>query len=110
MNITKEDFDYIESKKIHLEQCRLGFLQGMDEATKVRFHSIHVKYIGAMILTSWCSGCVMDMMRRVDKWYVKQLETITVVEPFTFPDDLDKIIPQQIIPVPAKKRGRKPKQ
>jgi hypothetical protein len=109
--IEQHDLQFIEDNIIHLEQVRLGFIQGMDDRKKHGFHSIHQKYIGLMTLTVWCSSCIIDMMKRIDKWYKKYLETYKV-DDFVFPDDLDKI--QPIVPVveskPVVKRGRKPKQ
>jgi hypothetical protein len=108
--IEAHDLKFIEDNMIHLEQVRLGFIQGMDDRKKHGFHAIHQKYIGLMTLTVWCSSCIIDMMKRIDKWYKKYLETYKV-DDFVFPDDLDKIKP--IVPVaepkPIVKRGRKPK-
>lgn len=108
--IEQHDLKFIQDNIIHLEQVRLGFIQGMDDRKKHGFHSIHQKYIGLMTLTVWCSSCIIDMMKRIDKWYIKYLETYKV-DDFVFPDDLDKINP--IVPVveakPIVKRGRKPK-
>lgn len=108
--IEQHDLKFIEDNMIHLEQVRLGFIQGMDDRKKHGFHAIHQKYIGLMTLTVWCSSCIIDMMKRIDKWYTKYLQTVKV-DDFVFPDDLDKI--QPIVPVtelkPVIKRGRKPK-
>ena len=108
--IDPQDIKFIEDNMIHLEQVRLRFIQGMDDRKKHGFHSIHQKYIGLMTLTVWCSSCIIDMMKRIDKWYTKYLQTVKV-DDFVFPDDLDKIKP--IVPVteskPVVKRGRKPK-
>lgn len=108
--IEQHDLKFIQDNMIHLEQVRLGFIQGMDDRKKHGFHAIHQKYIGLMTLTVWCSSCIIDMMKRIDKWYTKYLQTVKV-DDFVFPDDLDKI--QPIVPVtelkPVVKRGRKPK-
>ncbi len=106
--IDSHDLKFLEDNIIHLEQVRLGFIQGMDDRKKQQFYSIHQKYIGQMTLTVWCSSCVIDMMKRIDKWYQKELATIKT-DDFVFPDDLDKIVPESIQEQP-KKRGRKPKQ
>lgn len=105
--IDQHDFEFIEANKIHLEQVRLGFIQGMSDRLKQQFHGIHQKYIGAMTLTVWCSSCVIDMMRRIDRWYTKQMETVQA-DTFIFPDDLDKIEPISEAQ-PTAKRGRKRK-
>lgn len=113
--IDQHDLKFIEDNMIHLEQVRLGFIQGMDDRKKHNFHAIHQKYIGLMTLTVWCSSCIIDMMKRIDKWYKKYLESVKS-DNFTFPDDLDKVqnlvwvnpaIPTESKPVV--KRGCKPK-
>jgi len=48
------------------------------------------------------------MMKRIDKWYQKWLETYEPVN-FIFSDDLDKIQPTSEIQAQPKKRGRKAK-
>lgn len=67
--ISELDRQFIEIKKVHLEQSRLDFVQGLDNFTTNRFHQIHERYIGAYALTIWCSSCVMQMMKRIDEWY-----------------------------------------
>jgi hypothetical protein len=106
--IEQQDLKFIEDNIIHLEQVRLGFIQGMDDRKKQQFHAIHQKYVGLMTLTVWCSSCVIDMMKRIDKWYQKELATVKN-DDFVFPDDLDKIVPEVVQEQP-KKRGRKPRQ
>lgn len=106
--IDQQDLKFIEDNIIHLEQVRLGFIQGMDDRKKQQFHAIHQKYVGLMTLTVWCSSCVIDMMKRIDKWYQKWLETYEPVN-FIFPDDLDKIHSTSEIQAQPKKRGRKAK-
>jgi hypothetical protein len=61
--IDQQDLKFIEDNIIHLEQVRLGFIQGMDDRKKQQFHAIHQKYVGLMTLTVWCSSCVIDMMK-----------------------------------------------
>jgi hypothetical protein len=106
--IEPQDLKFIEDNIIHLEQVRLGFIQGMDDRKKQQFHAIHQKYVGLMTLTVWCSSCVIDMMKRIDRWYQNELATVKT-DDFVFPDDLDKIVPEVAEEQP-KKRGRKPKQ
>jgi len=67
--ISELDRQFIEIKKVHLEQSRLDFVQGLDNFTTNRFHQIHERYIGAYALTVWCSSCVMQMLKRIDEWY-----------------------------------------
>ena len=67
--ISELDRQFIEIKKVHLEQSRLDFVQGLDNFTTNRFHQIHERYIGAYALTIWCSSCVMQMLKRIDEWY-----------------------------------------
>ena len=67
--ISELDRQFIEIKKVHLEQSRLDFVQGLDNFTTNRFHQIHERYIGTYALTIWCSSCVMQMMKRIDEWY-----------------------------------------
>jgi hypothetical protein len=78
MVVSELDRQFIEIKKVHLEQSRLDFVQGLDNFTTNRFHQIHERYIGAYPLTIWCSSCVMQMMKRIDEWY-KNLPVISSV-------------------------------
>ena len=76
--ISELDRQFIEIKKVHLEQSRLDFVQGLDNFTTNRFHQIHERYIGAYALTIWCSSCVMQMMKRIDEWYTSLPVSISV--------------------------------
>ena len=76
--ISELDRQFIEIKKVHLEQSRLDFVQGLDNFTTNRFHQIHERYIGAYALTIWCSSCVMQMLKRIDEWYTSLPVSISV--------------------------------
>ena len=66
---TPEDRKWIEDNIINLEQVRLNFIA--NGAPLHRWELIYKRYIGNIILTTWCSACVMDMMRSIVKWWDK---------------------------------------
>ena len=99
--ISELDRQFIEIKKVHLEQSRLDFVQGLDNFTTNRFHQIHERYIGAYALTIWCSSCVMQMMKRIDEWY-KNLPVLSSV-----PTDEDSSCDVPIVQKEIKRRRRR---
>ena len=101
--ISELDRQFIEIKKVHLEQSRLDFVQGLDNFTTNRFHQIHERYIGAYPLTIWCSSCVMQMMKRIDQWY----KTLPVSIPVPTQQDEDSSCDVPIVQKEIKRRRRR---
>ena len=100
--ISELDRQFIEIKKVHLEQSRLDFVQGLDNFTTNRFHQIHERYIGAYALTVWCSSCVMQMLKRIDEWY-KTLPVLSSV-PTQQDEDSSCDVPVQVKEIKRRRR------
>lgn len=117
MNPTADDRAFIEAHKVYFDQARLDFIHGMQPHVQLIFERIYRTYIDPkFILTTWCSACVIDMMRRLDHWYTN-LQPLPHPEPSTgddvsetpFPDVLDEIFPSVIIAEPEKKKRGRPR-
>ena len=98
------DLAYLRGHKVYFEQAKMNFLHGFNAHMMDTFHQIFQRYLQpGYILTPWCSSCVLDMVKRLGDWYETiedELATIAGagadnVAAFTFPDDLDKIVPVQ---------------
>jgi hypothetical protein len=98
--ISELDRQFIEIKKVHLEQSRLDFVQGLDNFTTNRFHQIHERYIGAYPLTIWCSSCVMQMMKRIDEWY----KTLPVISSVPTQDESSCDVPVAVKEIKRRRR------
>ena len=71
--INPDDLEFIRTHEVYFEQARLDFLHGMQLHTRNRFEQIYKTYLDKnFVLTTWCSVCVVDMMKRLDAWWIGQ--------------------------------------
>lgn len=71
--INPDDAEFIRTHAVYFEQARLDFLHGLQPHVRNRFEMIYKAYIDRnFVLTTWCSACVVDMMQRLDAWWVGQ--------------------------------------
>ena len=69
--INPDDLEFIRTHEVYFEQARLDFLHGMQLHTRNRFEQIYKTYLDKnFVLTTWCSVCVVDMMKRLDAWWI----------------------------------------
>jgi hypothetical protein len=102
MNPSTEDIVFIEGHKVYFDQADLDFLHGMQPHVMLKFELIYKTYVDPkFILTTWCSACVVDMMRRIAYWY-RNLNALPHSEPSTHEDNMS----EPITDVQIKKRGR----
>jgi hypothetical protein len=86
MNPTAEDREFIEGHKVYFEQADLNFLHGMQPHVMLRFEMLYKAYLDPkFVLTTWCSACVVDMMKRLAHWY-RNLQPLPHPEPSTGDD------------------------
>ena len=113
-HIDSADLAFMRDYKVYFDQAKMDFIHGMQPHVRNHLEMLYRKYVdGGFILTTWCSACVVDMMKRLGAWYDKQTE-LKHPEPstgddmaFVFPHDLDAIQPEtQAVAQPMKRRGR----
>lgn len=69
-HINPDDVEFIRTHAVYFEQARLDFLHGLQPHVRNQFEMIYKAYIDRnFVLTTWCSACVVDMMRRLDTWW-----------------------------------------
>ena len=69
--INPDDRAFIEGHAVYFEQARLDFLHGLQLHQRNRFEQIYQTYLDRnFVLTTWCSACVVDMMKRLDAWWM----------------------------------------
>ena len=68
--INPDDRAFIEQHTVYFEQARLDFLHGLQLHQRNRFEEIYQTYLDSnFVLTTWCSACVVDMMKRIADWW-----------------------------------------
>lgn len=74
ITIHPDDAEFIRNHTVYFDQARLDFLHGLQPHVRNRFEMIYKAYIDRnFVLTTWCSACVVDMMRRIaDFWDANQ--------------------------------------
>jgi hypothetical protein len=92
--MNKEDEKFIEENIYNFECVKVGFMKNLPLHILVGYEQIYRKYLdGGFILTSWCSACVNDMMKRLSNYW----------DSYQASKLLDAEIVEQPIP---KKKGR----
>ena len=68
--MNKEDEKFIEDNIYNFECVKVGFMKNLPLHILVGYEQIYRKYLdGGFILTSWCSACVSDMMKRLSNYW-----------------------------------------
>ena len=68
--MTKEDEQFIEENIYNFECVKAGFMKNLPLHILVGYEQLYRKYLdGGFILTSWCSSCVADMMKRLSRYW-----------------------------------------
>jgi len=74
-----QDLQFCKDHIVHLEAAKLGF-GNMQFHILAEFEAIYKRNVMAgFVLTSWCSSCVLDMMKRLAAYY----DSLPDVEPIT---------------------------
>ena len=109
--INPDDLEFIRTHEVYFEQARLDFLHGMQLHTRNRFEQIYKTYLDKnFVLTTWCSVCVVDMMKRLDAWWIG-CKIQDIVDSAIEHDPMRDVITEAInetnaTPQPEPKRGR----
>lgn len=106
--MTQSEKDFIQANIINFESVKLGFTRNIPHDVLAEYERLYRAYLDPYFaLTYYCSSCVFDMIKRLSYYY----DSLPIQEAvFTFPDDLDKIQPEEgAVSELLKKRGRKPK-
>ena len=97
--INPDDAEFIRRHTVYFEQARLDFLHGMQPEVRNRFELIYKRYRDPkFVLTTWCSACVVDMMKRLADWWQTSVVYADAVE--------EHAIETNETPQPEPKRGR----
>jgi hypothetical protein len=105
--MTQKELDFCQEHIINFESVKLGFTRNIPHNVLAEYERLYQTYLDTHFgLTYYCSSCVFDMLIRLSNHFDNEK-----AKAFTFPDDLEKIQPEEgAEPVEIKKRGRKPKQ
>jgi hypothetical protein len=92
--MTQEDEKFIQDNIYNFECVKIGFMKNLPLHILVGYEQIYRRCLdGGFILTSWCSNCVADMMKRLSRYW----------------DDYQasKLLDAEVVQEPApKKKGR----
>jgi hypothetical protein len=83
--MTQEDEQFIQDNIYNFECVKIGFMKNLPLHILVGYEQIYKRYLDpGFILTSWCSSCVADMMKRLcnywDSYQESKLLDIPVVD------------------------------
>jgi len=68
--MTQEDEQFIQDNIYNFECVKIGFMKNLPLHILVGYEQIYRRYLdGGFILTSWCSNCVADMMKRLSRYW-----------------------------------------
>jgi hypothetical protein len=71
--MTEVQIAFLEANIENFETTRLGYVRNIPKETLQQYESIYKEYINAdFVLTYWCSGCVLGMMKDLVKYYDAQ--------------------------------------
>ena len=68
--MNQEDEKFIQENIYNFECVKVGFMKNLPLHILVGYEQIYRRYLdGGFILTSWCSSCVNDMMKRLSNYW-----------------------------------------
>lgn len=104
----QEHKDFLEANIGNYHTIQNGYVRNLDIHILNMYEHIYKEYLDKhFVLTKWCSDCVFSTLKRLYDYYLSlPQQVVQSIE--VFPDDLDKIVPDETIEQPViKKRGRR---
>jgi len=80
--MTQEDEKFIQDNIYNFECVKVGFMKNLPLHILVGYEQIYRRYLDSgFILTSWCSNCVADMMKRLSNYWDSYQANKSVEQP-----------------------------
>lgn len=80
--MTQEDEKFIQDNIYNFECVKVGFMKNLPLHILVGYEQIYRRYLDSgFILTSWCSNCVHDMMKRLIRYWDEYQASKPVEQP-----------------------------
>lgn len=68
--MTQQEIEFIHQNMENFSTARLGYVRNLGKPTLIEYENIYKKYINSsFVLTYWCSGCVLSMMKDLVKFW-----------------------------------------
>lgn len=75
--MTENQLAFIEANKENFDTARLGYVRNLDKETLQGYETIYREALNKdFVLTYWCSGCVLNMMKDLIKLYDAHFGTL----------------------------------